>query len=305
MPAVTPWFPGTPVPLAFLLTDSTGTPRDAALLASVTCVVTLPDGTTASPPVTHSGAVGSGMYVAVYTSAQPGHHTFTFTCADPTYPAAFGDSFEVQPLPDATIVSLAEAKEILHLTGTTAYDAKIQGYNAAVTNVIEYWCGPVIVATISERLPARGVMQALSKPPVIALVPWTTTPPALASSGIAVPSPPSPMYPVMFWGVPYPATQLFVDQKRGIVTHTSGLPFIYGSYVWQYTAGRPVIPGCIYEASKIILKHLYMVEGGGTGTGTGDEKTTVPTPFGFAVPNRAYQLLGGGGELAASRMVAV
>jgi len=302
MPAVTPWFTGAQVPLAFLSTDTGGNPQDATLLASVTCAVVQPDGTTVNPVVSHSGAVGSGSYVATFTSAQAGHHIFTFTNVDPTYPGAFSDSFEIQPLPDATIVSLAEAKEILHLTVTTAYDAKIQGYNAAVTNVIEYWCGPVMQQTVIEKLPSRGVMQALSKPPVLGLVGWTGYPPGLASSGITIPSPPSPMFPTMFYGIPYPVTQLYADPATGIVTHTSGLPFLYGSYIWQYTAGRLVIPGCIYEASKIILTHLYMVESGGTGTGTGTgDEETIATPFGFAVPNRAYELLTP--ELAASRMV--
>jgi hypothetical protein len=48
----------------------------------------------------------------------------------------------------------------------------------------------------------------------------------------------------------------------------------------------------IYEAAKIVLKHLWMVEAAGTGTGTGsgDEQTPM-VPFGFAVPNRAVELL--------------
>ena len=92
------------------------------------------------------------------------------------------------------------------------------------------------------------------------------------------------------------------------MTHTSGLPFFYCAYIWQYQAGRPVISGAIYEASKIILKHLYMVEttgtgSGGGGTGSGDEEST-DTPFGFAIPNRALELLAGSGELKGTRAVA-
>lgn len=299
MPAVTPWFTGAQVPLSWLLTDTAGNPQNAALLSSVSCTVYLPDGTTAAPAVTSSSL---GTYTAVFTSTQPGHHVFVFISADATYPGAFSDSFEVQALPDSTIVSLAEAKEILHQTATTANDNKIQGYNAAVTNIVEYYCGPVIQRTVIEKLPAKGVLQALSKPPVLELVAWTEPPPALANAGITLPVPPSPMYPTMFWGVPYPLTQLYCDPKTGIVTHTSGLPFIYGAYVWQYTAGRPVIPSCIYEASKVILKHIYMVETAGTGTGTGSgDEETMQTPFGFAIPNRAYQMLTP--ELGPSRLV--
>lgn len=298
MPATTPWYTGAVVPLpGYLNTDTQGNPQDAA---TVVVTVVKPDGTTATPAVTHAGL---GTYSAEFTTTQAGHHLVSWVATDPVYPGSWVDTFEVTPVPDGTIVALAEAKEILHLTATGAYDAKITGYNAAVTNVVEYYCGPVVQRTVIEKLPARGNLQALSKPPVLELVAWTEPPPALAGAGITLPVPPSPMYPTMFWGVPYPLTQLYCDPHTGIVTHTSGLPFIYGSYVWQYTAGRKIIPACIYEASKIILKHLYYVESGGTGTGTGagDSEDTMPTPFGFAIPNRAYELLTP--ELAASRMV--
>jgi hypothetical protein len=300
VPAETPWFTGAQVPLTFTLTDTSDNPQNAASLSSVTCTVYLPDGTTATPAVTNPS---QGTYEAIYTTTQAGHHVFVWVSTDSAYPGAFSDSFEVQAVPDATIVSLAEAKEILHLTSTTEYDAKIQGYNAAATTWIEYVCGPVVQQTIVERLPSRGVMQALSKPPVIELVAWTDYPPGMAGLGIVIPDPASPMFPTMYFGIPYPLDQLYADPATGIVTHTSGLPFIYGSYMWQYQAGRLVIPAGIYEASKIVLKHLYMVEsaGAGTGTGAGDEETTA-TPFGFAVPNRAFELLLP--YMGASRMVA-
>jgi hypothetical protein len=301
MPAVTPWYQGAQVPLSFLLTDTLGNPQSATLLSSVTCTVTLPDGTTASPAVSTPAL---GTYAAKYTSAQAGHHVVSWVCTDATYPGAFGDTFEVQALPDPTIVSLAEAKQILHLTATTEFDSIIQGYNAAVTDWIDYACGPVVQRTVVERLPSRGIMQALSKPPVLALLPWTTFPPGMSALGIALPVPASPMFPTMVFGITYPLAQLYADPKTGIVTHTSGLPFIYGSYMWQYQAGRLVIPAGIYEAAKITLEHLFMVErGGADSAATAGEDTTYLPGFGFAVPNRALTLLQP--HSAASRMVAV
>jgi hypothetical protein len=302
VPATTPWFVGGQVPLTWTNTDTAGNPQDAVSLGSVSVTVYQPDGTTATLAVTRTG---TGEYAAVFTTAQAGHHAFTWVSTDATYPGAFGDSFEVSGLPDTTIVSLAEAKEILHQTSTTANDAKIQGYNAAVTNVIEYYCGPVIVQTVTETLPARGTETILAKPPVIQLLPWTEVPAELANLGITLPSPASPMIRTRVYGIEWPLTQLYVDPRRGIVTHTSGLPFFYCAYIWQYQAGRPVISGAIYEASKIILKHIYGVENAGTGTGTGSgDEETSPGPFGFAIPNRALELLAGAGELKGTRAVA-
>lgn len=301
MPAVTPWFTGAQVPLSFPLTDTTGTARNAVSgTGAVTCTVYQPDGTTSTPTVTNPS---TGTYQAIFTSTQPGHHTFVWISADTTYPGAFSDSFEVTATPDTTIVSLAEAKEILHQTSTTVNDAKIQGYNAAATSFVEYMCGPVVQKTITEQLPIRGTEQVLTRPPVLALVPWTVLPAQLTAIGITVPDPPSPMVRTKIYGIEYPLDLLECDLERGIVTHAAGLPFYYCAYMWQYTAGRLVIPAGMYEATKIILKHLFMVEttGTGTGTGSGDEETTS-TGFGFAVPNRAMELLTP--YAAASRMVA-
>lgn len=290
MPAVTPWYEGGQVPLTWTSTDTTGTPFEGT---AVTLTVTAPDGTASSPAVTHQGG---GAYRASYTTAQAGHHVVAWTATTTGPPAladAFADTFEVQPAADPTIVSLAEAKEILHLTGTTQFDAAIQGYNAAATNWIEYACGPVVQQTVLETIPARGSVTILSKPPVLELVPWTAVPPELAGLGITVPDPPSPMIRTRVYGIEWPITQLYVDPRRGVVTHTSGLPFFYAAYVWQYVAGRLVIPAGIYEAAKIVLEHLFQVERGGVGAADlsqGESETTV-TGFGFAVPNRALQLI--------------
>jgi hypothetical protein len=287
VPATTPWYQGAVVPLTWTNTDTSGNPQNAA---TVTVTVTLPDGTTATPTVTHGG---TGVYSAAYTTTQAGHHLVLWVAADATYPGAFADSFEVQAQSDPTIVSQAEAKEILQLTGTAQFDARIQGWNGSATEVIEYMCGPVVPQIVTETIPAGGTVVALSKPPVIGLVNWTQVPAELAGTGITVANPASPMLRTRLYGIEWPGTQLYCDPRRGIVTHTSGLPFFYCAYIWQYQAGRQVIPFAIYDAAKIILEHLYQVYRGGTGAQdvAAGESVTVLPGFGFAVPNRALELL--------------
>lgn len=287
MPATTPWYQGAAVPLAWTSTDTSGNPFEAT---SPVLTVTLPDGTTATPTVTHNG---SGSYSASYTTTQAGHHLVAWTATATGLADAFADSFEVQAAADPTIVSLAEAKDILQLTGTTQFDARLQGWNGSATEVIEYMCGPVVQQTVTETLPSRGLETILSKPPVLSLTAWTVVPPELANLGITVPSPASPMIRTRVYGIEYPLTQLYVDPRRGVVTHTSGLPFYYCSYIWQYLAGRTVIPFAIYDAAKIILEHLYEVYRGGVGAQdvAAGESVTVLPGFGFAIPNRALELL--------------
>jgi hypothetical protein len=298
VPAATPWYQGAVVPLTWTNTDTAGDPQNAA---TVTLTVTLPDGSTATPTVTKTG---TGQYTATYTTTQAGHHLVLWVATDTTYPGAFADSFEVQAQSDPTIVSLAEAKDILQLTGTTQFDARLQGWNGSATEVIEYMCGPVVQQTVTETLPARGLETHLSKPPVLELVAWTEVPAELANLGITVPVPASPMIRTRVYGIEYPITELYCDPRRGVVTNTSGLPFYYCSYVWQYQAGRVVIPFAIYDAAKIILEHLYQVYRGGTGAQdvAAGESTTVLPGFGFAIPNRALQLIQP--YSAPSRMVA-
>jgi hypothetical protein len=304
VPNQTPWYVGVQVPLIPPPnTDTQGNPQDASGgTGTVVFTVTLPDGSVSLPAVTRTGL---GSYSAVYTTTQAGHHIWTVIIPGTT-PGSYTDSFEVQAATDPTIVSLAEAKEILKLQATAQFDMQIQGHNAAVTDVIEYYCGPVVQKTITEELPSRGTELMLSKPPVLQLTAWTSVPAQFAAAGITLPVPPSPMLRTRLYGLEYALTQLHCDLEKGIVSHTGGLPFLYTSYLWQYSAGRVIIPSCIYEASKVILKHLYAVErggqAGGTQSGYGETETTM-TPLGFAIPNRALEVMAP--QMAASRMVAV
>jgi hypothetical protein len=284
-----PIYVGQPCPLTFTLTDAAGVPV-SAVSAQPVVTVTLPDLTTATPAVTNPG---TGQYRAVYKTVQAGHHLVSWTCADATNPGGYADEFDVWSLTSSNVLSTADAKAILS-NPNPAYDDLVQKVNGSVTTWLEWACGAIVPQAIVEELRVGGLQVQLSNPTNAALVAWTSVPPQFsADTSRVVPAPPSPMFPVMVYGVTYPLSQLYCDPRKGIVRHTSGLPFYYGPYLWQYTAGYSLIPQGIRLAASITLRHLYGLERGGAGVaaaGAADEETTM-TPFGFAVPNRAVELL--------------
>jgi hypothetical protein len=289
VPASSPWYQGAAVPLTWTSTDTDGNPFEAA---SPTLTVTAPDGTTSSPPVTHNG---SGSYSAAFTSTLAGHHLVAWSAASGSNADAFSDSFEVQPASDPTIVSLAEAKEILQLAGTTSQDMLLQGYNAAASEVADYICGPVVTRQVTEVVRAQGRALVLSYAPVrtdlgTALDPSNRRDGSTTNGIVSI-------TPLLTYGFMYDIAQLLVDPDTGIVRHLAGLPFFYSGdpYAqWKvtYWAGRKIIPAAVYQGCKIILEHLYMIKRGGAAAqdvASGESVTVVPG-FGFAIPNRALEL---------------
>jgi hypothetical protein len=214
-----------------------------------------------------------------------------------THPGAYVDSFEVREAPDPTIVSLAEAREILHLDTTdTSKDSVIRGYSQAVTEWVEYECGPVVTRQFTEVVRAQGTVMILSRAPVRTdmgtTLDATNRRDGSTTNGIVS------ITPLLSYGFMYDLAQLLTDGPRGIVRQSAGLPFFYSGdpfsqFTVTYWAGRKVIPWGIYEATKIALKHVYGVNRGGmagSGSAAADEETT-PTGFGFSVPDRAVELL--------------
>ena len=286
-----PIYLGQPVPLAFTLTDANGNPVNAVATQPVV-TVTLPDLTTATPTVSNTG---TGLYQAVFKTTEAGHHTVAWSCTDATYPGGYADEFDVWSLASTDVLSLLDAKGILSIApSNTTYDDLVQKVNTSITEWLEWYCGKIVPATVVETLRVGGLTVQLSQPPVTQLVAWTSVPPQFAAdTSRVVPTPPSPMFPVMVYGVTYPLSQLFVDPVRGWVRHTSGLPFYYGPYLWQYAAGFSTIPYGIRYAADVTLRHLYGLERGGAGVAAagGADAETTETPFGFAVPNRAIEAL--------------
>jgi hypothetical protein len=286
-----PIYQGQPVLLSFTLTNAAGQLVNAVATQPVVTVI-LPDLTTATPVVSNAS---TGVYTVTYKTTETGHHTVAWVCADATNPGGYADEFDVWSLQSTNVLSQADAKAILSIQpANTAYDDLVQKVNASITEWLEWYCGAIVPKTVVERLRVGGLTVQLSQPPVNSLVAWSSVPAQFsADTTRVVPAPPSPMFPIMVYGVTYPLSQLYADPESGIVNHTSGLPFYYGPYLWQYNAGFSVIPYGIRYAADVTLRHLYGLERGGAGVaaaGAADEETTE-TPFGFAVPNRAIEAL--------------
>ena len=258
-----PIFVGDPVPLTFTLTNAAGQPVNAVATQPVV-TVTLPDKTTATPSVSNTG---TGIYAAAYGSTQAGHHTVAWSCTDATYPGGDADEFDVWSLTSTNVLSRADAKGILSIApSNTTYDDLVDKVNGSITAWLEWYCGAIVPKTVVEELHAGGLSVQLSRPPVLGLITWVTVPPGLVNTPATVAQANGgPMFPVLTYGVAYPLSQLYFDPAKAIVRHTAGLPFYYGPYLWQYSAGMAVIPQGIRYAASVTLRHLYGLERGGAG----------------------------------------
>jgi hypothetical protein len=262
--------------LSFTARDTTGT---AANGTACTLTIARPDGITDGP---FSPLGAAGVYTYNYLTQVAGRHTYRWLATGAPGPGvgvgALTDVFDVLPATAGGIISLVDAKAMLNLpTNVTTFDAKLRQYIRSITGFVEKYCGPVIVRTVTERQYGGGMSLSLMQVPVVKA-------PLQVNQIIA-------MSPVLTYGLVYDMTLLSVDWASGIVRHIAGLPFFYGPYDVTYSAGRIIVPDEIILGCEIILKHQWEQERGGTArTGSyGTDDTTVV--YGFAVPNRALEIL--------------
>lgn len=264
------WDLGDVVPLTVTVRDTTGAPVNAT---TVVLTVTLPDGTTANPAVTNPS---TGVYACDYPTTVNGRHTVRWTSTGPA--AAYTDAFDVRAADTPYLVSLADAKEQLNITATTS-DEELRVYLEAATGVVERHLGQAVVrrSRTEEHTVPTGDVLVLNWAPVVSIT-------SLAR-----------VDGTYTWSVP----TLHVT-PTGVVTSPLGLP-PSGALTVTYVAGMPVVPEEYALAARIIVQHLWETQRGAAGApragGLGDTLTlsrSGSSGFGFAIPNRALELLGHG-----------
>lgn len=245
--------------------DPAGT-LTTATTAAVT--VTLPDGTTATPTATEPAT--PGLYQADYVTTAPGRHTVRWLFTGPAH--AYTDMFDVSEAAPPAIMSLATGRRHLKKTDTED-DDEIRDWIEACTRAVEQFVGPVVVRTVTETLRfTTGRSVAVTHIPALAITSVTQ----LRTGGPA-----------------YTVDELVLDPDTGLIEAADG-GVLYGPLLITYRVGRLIVSANIRSAAKIILQHLWRTRQGPgrPQRGTDDYDVTEPIPgLGFAIPNRAVQLL--------------
>ena len=251
---------GDQIRLTVTITDSTGAFADS----TITLSITLPDQTTAGPftPVHDS----TGKYHYDYLTVQAGRHVAHWVGVDVAF--AHTEVFDAEPAADISIVSLDDMKTQLRITGT-ADDDEIRSYILSASENIEGMVGACAVRSFTEQI-GGGDGLALTAGPILSL---------------------TSIIPVYPWLMGIDVGDLTFNPDSGVVTTLSGI-FFAGPYTVGYQAGRPVIPSSIRTACRLIVQHLWETKRGQSSVPQygGEETVTLPG-WGYAIPNRAAELL--------------
>lgn len=244
---------------------------------TVTLTITLPDGTTVTPTVTNP-PTSTGHYGYDYPTVQAGPHDarwlFTFSSGLTT---SHTEHYDVRPATTRSLVSLADAKSQLKITGT-ADDDDLRSCLEAVTGVIERETRKALVrTTVTEYQKLGGGNLILRRRPVISLTSVATVDGAVT------------------WDV----SDLNVDPTSGIVTPIAGQT-LSGHLQVVYVAGEVVIPAEYLVAATQVVQDLWATRRGNKGpprAGGADEQP-YQVDIGF-VTRRVRELIGPRGPLVA------
>jgi len=241
-----------------------------ASAATAVVTLTLPDGTTATPPVTEEA---TGRYQADYVTTVPGRHTVRWEWTGPA--SAYTDVLDVLEAAPPAILSLADAKQHLNLKNSSDDDGEVRYWTNVTTRAVEFYTGPIVPRSITEEHTVRhaAVVVLLNTP-----VQEVTAVASLLTGGTAP-----------------DVADLAVNRDTGEVYRPDG-GRLSGRLQFTYRAGRTAIRENIPAAARIILQHLWRTQRagrrGGVAGGGDDYSVTEPIPgVGYAVPNRALELL--------------
>ena len=277
---------GDPVPLAVYITDDTGA---AANAGAVVLTVTLPDLTTTVPAVAN-GAVGT--YTATYTPATAGRYLVSWV-ATGANASAFDDDFDVAPADAGGIISLADARAALGIqAANTTKDEDLRAFVAAATPIMEDLCGPLLKRTRVETYDGGTSQISLLFAPLLSV---TTITESYGSTYVRTLTQQD-----VFAGSGLDSFGFSVDLTTGIVTRRATgmpIPFALGKRNVQitYVSGRAVIGENILLATRLLVRHLWLIsgqQGNRPQMGAPDTAMTT-TPSGFAVPRAVIEMVGG------------
>ena len=202
--------------------------RDAAGVlvtpTTSTCTITLPDATQVTPALTTPSV---GKLRLDYQTSQAGRHAGVVTTTGPVTVQPF--TFDVDPSPTNAIVSLADVKAHLNITGTSS-DDELRRLIDVATEWVESRTGPVVRRTLTETATPAGGNLFLAAP-VISVSSMTSA-----------------------YGVYTPANWT-ADGSMLVANYGTA------TYAWPvtvtYVGGYIVVPAAIRQAALIVIKGMW------------------------------------------------
>lgn len=254
------YFVGALVELSTDVTDLDG----AAANATVVLTVTDPAGATTTPTVTHGG---TGEYSATFTVTAAGEWLWAWAASGAVVAQDAGQLTVLTPR--VLVAGMEEFKQQLNrLDEDTDDDNALYDYLVSATEAVEELTSSAIgVQTFTEYHHAAGGIIAPNRHPIVSVT--SITPDSPGAGAID-----SSLYTVDSDG-----GAIYLDTPT-----RARLRLIY-------RAGQAPIPARYRRAGLIIAQHLWMVENGGAGAPHPSD-TTLVAGAGFAIPNRAVELLG-------------
>jgi len=276
---------GQPVRVSTTVRDATGAlvnPGTLTLLVKLAQAdgTQLTTGTYSSPSNDSTGTYHQD--IPVTDLASTGHYQYSWTSTGTGAGVSFGEFDVFDALAETAILPLQDAKDQLNIPqATTTSDTEIQSYIATIkANLEKATGGPIVSKTITERsemMSDQTVIPVRQRPLVSVTSVTSATGGAIDLSG-----------------------GLDLDVNAGLIRRKLGLPFIGPFYGFlpqvtvTYVAGWGTsVPPSFNTFARIVLQHLWMSQRGPvTVPMGGGELATIPG-FGFAIPNRAAELLDG------------
>lgn len=258
---------GDVVPLTVETRDAAGVLADAG---AVVLTIQLPDNTTLTPTVTHSG---TGTYQVDYTTTMAGPHRIRWV-ATGLNTSAYADTITVSEAYPRYLGSLAATKEQLKFTSSDS-DEQLRGFMESATEIIENYTGLALVRrteTEDHDLCYSTRKLVLNRSPVISV-----TSVALVDGTFS-----------------WPVADLYVSKASGIVTTLPTSTWFYGHVEAVYVVGLQVIPRNYVGASDMIVESLWSTRRGAKGPprrGSAVEMVDIPG-MNVAIPKPALELLG-------------
>ena len=257
---------GDIVPVRVVIRDADGNLTNAT---SVTCTITLPGGATSSST---PAPTTTGVYEVDFVTTLPGLHQVRWTSTGPTI--AHTDMFNVSESALLSIVSLASARRKCNLGDDTSFDDDLREYMESAREIVEsHTCRTIVPSVKTEMVRGNGSTLVLSSTPVASVVSVTS----------------------VDGGTSWDVSGLRVNANAGIVHLISG-PSLVGLLDVVYRAGDAVVQTRYRRAALIIIEHLFATERplqvDQSSTMYDDSMGETFRGKGFAIPNRALELLG-------------